>query len=221
VGARGPKRDLEAKQRILDAAVELISSRGPGRVGVNDIATAAGVGKQTIYRWWPSKTAVVIDALEQSFEADNPLPVTGTALDDLRLQMRRVAISFASPKGAMIRELVAESQRDRRLAQEFRSRFLAVRRDRARQVIERGMERGELRHDLHVEVVIDALYGPLWLRLLTGHLAVDEAAADAALALVWPAISTLPSATAPESTPDGGNDVLGEARGRVDRGQDR
>ena len=89
--ATGPKRDLDAERRILEATRTLISSRGPNCVSINDIAAEAGVGKQTIYRWWPSKAAVVIDALERIFETDSPFPDSGSAHSDLRTQLRRVA----------------------------------------------------------------------------------------------------------------------------------
>jgi AcrR family transcriptional regulator len=184
----GPKRDLAARQRILDATRALIAETGPNRVAVDDIAAAAAVGKQTIYRWWPSKTAVVIDALEEAFEADNPFPDTGSVREDVATQMRRVAAAFSSPTGAIIRQLVSDSQGDDAAAAEFRRRFFDQRRIRARATIERGIARRELRGDLPIETVIDALYAPLWLRLLVGHQPLDDAAVDELCDVVWPAI---------------------------------
>lgn len=202
MGATGPKRDLDAERRILDATRSLIASRGPNCVSVNDIAAEAGVGKQTIYRWWPSKSAVVIEALERIFETDNPFPDSGSARDDLRVQMRRVAATFASPTGSIIRELVADSQGDSVIATEFRQRFFEQRRLRARAVIEAGMHRGELRADLPVETVIDVLYAPLWLRMLTGHQPLNARAADGILDIVWPAIEApRPAARKPTRPP--------------------
>ena len=129
----GPHRDPEAHQRILDATRELICERGPNQVSINEIASAANVGKQTIYRWWPSKAAVVIDALEQMIQAQNPFPTTGSAYGDIQTQMRRVAQSLASPTGAIIRELVAESQGDPDVA-EARSSSLSRRTGEAQAV---------------------------------------------------------------------------------------
>ena len=84
-GRRGPHRDPEVHQRILDATLTLIGEQGPSRVTVDEIAAHAGVGKQTIYRWWPSKSALAIDALEAAFEASSPFPQTGTAYEDIQL----------------------------------------------------------------------------------------------------------------------------------------
>ncbi len=190
MATRGPKRDLDAEQRILTATGELIRSRGPNRVSINDIAAAANVGKQTIYRWWPSKHAVVVDALARSFEVENQFPDSGSTRDDLRTQMRRVAASFSSPTGSIIRELVAAGQGDPLVAESFRLRFFEERRARAKAAIERGIARGEVRKGITIEAVIDVLYGPLWLRLLIGHQPLTRAAVDELLDLVWPSIAT-------------------------------
>jgi AcrR family transcriptional regulator len=192
MGATGPKRDLDAERRILEATRSLIAARGPNQVSINDIAAEAGVGKQTIYRWWPSKSAVVIDALERIFETDSPFPDTGSVRDDLRSQMRRVAAAFASPTGSIIRQLVADSQGDHSIAAEFRTRFFDQRRVRARSAIATGIDRGEIRADIPLETVIDTLYAPLWLRMLTGHQPLTPKAADEILDLVWPAIASTP-----------------------------
>ncbi len=184
----GPKRDTDAEQRILDATRDLICERGPNRVSINEIAAAAGVGKQTIYRWWPTKTAVIIDALERTFQSESPFPDTGSTYDDLRIQMRRVAKTFASPTGAIIRELVADSQGDPDIAEKFRVRFFEERRTRAASVIQAGIDRGELRQDLDMDTVVDLLYAPLWLRMLIGHQPLSAAAADRILDHVWPTL---------------------------------
>jgi AcrR family transcriptional regulator len=189
----GPKRDLDAERRVLDATRDLICERGPNRVSINEIATAAGVGKQTIYRWWPSKTAVVIDALERMFESESPFPQTGSAYDDIRTQMRRVATVFASPTGSIIRELVADSQGDPDIAEQFRSRFFTERRIRAAAAIQAGIDNGELRNDLDIETVIDVLYAPLWLRMLIEHQPLSPSAADRILDHTWPNLTTRPS----------------------------
>src|SRR5262245_10799735 len=191
--ASGPKRDLDAQRRILDATRGLISSRGPNQVSINEIAAAAGVGKQTIYRWWHSKPAVVIDSLEDSFRAESPSPDSGSTYTDIRTQMRRVAGAFASPIGSIIRELVAQSQGDQDVAEEFRRRFFELRRERARHVIERGRDRGELRADIDVDNIIDVLYAPLWLRLLIGHGPLNRKAVDELLDAVWPSLTATPA----------------------------
>lgn len=185
----GPKRDPQARQAILDATRELICRRGPNKVSINEIAAVAGVGKQTIYRWWRTKSAVVVDALEQIFEDESPFPDTGSTRDDICTQMRSVAATFSSPTGAIIRELVAESQGDPVIAEAFRERFFDERRRRAAAAINAGIERGELRDDLDVDIAIDLLYAPLWLRMLIGHQPLSRRSVDQILDQVWPALT--------------------------------
>jgi AcrR family transcriptional regulator len=180
-------RDQAARRRVLSAARDLISALGPRAVTIDEIAAAAGVGKQTIYRWWPSKSAVVMDALIELTDPD-PVGMPDSARDAIRLQMRRVADMFASRQGQLIKELVADAQGDPELAEDFRNRFFAHRRARGAATIVKGIETGELRADINVEDTLDVLYGPLWLRLLVGHRPPSARAVDRLLALVWPGL---------------------------------
>lgn len=172
---------------MLDSARDLVCQLGPRAVTVDEIAAAAGVGKQTIYRWWPSKSSVIMDALIELTDPD-PTDLPDSTYEAVRLQMRRVAGMFASRNGELIRELVADSQGDPALAKDFRNRFFAHRRARGAATLEKGIATGELRPDLDIDDALDVLYGPLWLRLLVGHRPLSQAAADHVLALVWPGL---------------------------------
>ena len=180
---------------MLNSARDLVSERGPRAVTVDQIAAAAGVGKQTIYRWWPTKSAVVMDALIELTDPD-PADLPESTYEAVRLQMRRVAGMFASRNGELIRELVADSQGDPAVAKDFRDRFFAHRRARGAATLEKGIATGELRPDLDIDDALDVLYGPLWLRLLVGHRPLSQAAADHLLDLVWPGLNNGPVAPA-------------------------
>lgn len=180
-------RDEAARRRVLNSARDLVSKLGPRAVTVDQIAAAAGVGKQTIYRWWPSKSSVIMDALSELTDPD-PADLPASTYEALRVQMHRVARMFASRNGELIRELVADSQGDPALANEFRDRFFAHRRAKGAATLEKGIATGELRSDLDVDDALDVLYGPLWLRLLIRHRPVGRAAADRLLALAWPGL---------------------------------
>ncbi len=181
-------RDEAARGRVLDSARQLVHQLGPRAVTVDKIAAAAGVGKQTIYRWWPSKSAVIMDALIELTDPE-PAELPDSTYETVRLQMRRVASLFTSRNGELIRELVADSQGDPALAKDFRRRFFAHRRARGAATLKNGIATGELRPDLNIEDVLDVLYGPLWLRLLVGHRPLSRAATDRVLELVWPALA--------------------------------
>jgi AcrR family transcriptional regulator len=186
---RGRTRDEDAQRRILDAAFRLVGEQGPAQVRIDAIAQAAGVGKQTIYRWWPTKTAVVMDALVQQTMAETPFPDTGDARADLRTHLQSVVRVFRSPTGCVIRELVAEGQADPAVAEEFRSRFWQPRRDLSTACLRAGIARGQVRDDLPLETTLDAIYGVLWVRLLIGHRALDRRAVDQVLDVVWPGVA--------------------------------
>jgi AcrR family transcriptional regulator len=179
-------RDEAARRRVLDNARDLVCELGPHAVTVDEIATAAGVGKQTIYRWWPSKSAVIMDALIELTDPE-PAELPESTYEAIRLQMRRVADMFSSRNGELIRELVADAQGDPDLAEDFRRRFFAHRRARGAATLTRGVAVGELRSDLNIDDALDLLYAPLWLRLLVGHGPTRPPAADRLLALAWPA----------------------------------
>ncbi len=185
---RGRTRDADARQRVLDATYDLVG-RSDGTVSINEIVREAGVAKQTVYRWWPSKTAVVLDALVEGSMRDTPFPDSGDLRADFEAHLRSVVRLFASPTGALIRELVAQGQHDPRHAEEFRVRFWAPRRELSLSRLRSGVAAGEIRADLDLELALDTIYGPVWLRHLVGHLPIRQRDARQVIDTVWPGIA--------------------------------
>jgi AcrR family transcriptional regulator len=148
-------------------------------VTMEAIAERAGVSKATIYRWWPNRAAVVMDGFLSTVSSEVPFPHTGHAREDIRLHMRRLTDAFGGRIGRTVAALLAEGQADPELAEALRSRWLLVRRAEAREILELGIERGELREGLDPEVAVDVLYGPIYYRLLVGHAPLDDDFADA------------------------------------------
>jgi AcrR family transcriptional regulator len=186
--AMGRTRDELARRRVLNSTRDLIQALGPRAVTVQQIAAEAGVGRQTIYRWWPSKSAVIVDAL---VELTDPMPneLPDSTYEAIRVQMHRVVKMFSSRNGELIRELVADSQGDPAIAKEFRERFFDHRRAWGVATLDRGVMTGELRSDLDFDCALDSLYAPLWLRLLIGHAPITRSAADEILRLAWPGLA--------------------------------
>ena len=167
----GKPRDLE---KILQTAYELLERDGFKKVSVEAIAAHAGVSKVTIYRWWPNKAAVIMDAFLLMMVPVVPFPDTGSICENLRQQMLGLVNAYRGKIGQTFAALVAEGQSDLDLANAFRSRFLEVRREPIRGILKQGILRGELRPDIDIEVTIDILYGPINYRLLIGHAPLDE-----------------------------------------------
>ncbi len=180
-GARPPgrPRSERARRAILRAANELLEGEGFAAVTVEAIADRAGVSKATVYRWWPNKAAVIMDGFLSTVSSEVPFPHTGHAREDIRVHLRRLTEAFGGKMGRTVAALIAEGQADAELAEALRSRWLAVRRAEAREILEVGIERGELKGDLDPEVAVDVLYGPIYYRLLVAHAPLDEDFADA------------------------------------------
>lgn len=171
----GRPRSEETKKAILNASYELLLENGFNTVTVEGIAERAGVSKATIYKWWPNKAAVVLDGFFAATESMLQVPDTGSAKEDLFIQVDNLATFVTSPKGKVITELIAEGQFDANIAKEYRIRYFNPRRLISRQIIERGIQRGELKNDLDVELSIDLIFAPLFYRLLITGDTVDAA----------------------------------------------
>lgn len=194
---RGRTRDEDARGRILDAALSLVgTSTDPATI--NDIAAAAGVAKQTIYRWWPTRTAVILDALVAATMKATPFPTTSDIRSDFESHLRSVIRLFNSPTGSVIRELVGQFQSDAAAQEEFRQRFWEPRRALSRMHLARGVDVGLIRSDVDTEVVLDTLYGPLWSSLLIGHRALRISDAARIVEVVWAGVATTPAAQRPD-----------------------
>ena len=174
------RRNAAAERAILDAADELLAERGFAGTSIEAVAARAGVGKQTIYRWWPTRADLILDAYLERTERELPgPPAPGTATEQLRGLLRGlVTILGDTDSGRIVAGLVAQAQHDPAFASRFRDRFIARRRQILAAVLEHGQATGELRADLDLDVAIDAFYGPIIYRLLFAHAPLDRTFAD-------------------------------------------
>jgi AcrR family transcriptional regulator len=184
---RGRPRSEKARHAILEAAAELLLLRGLGAVSMDAVAERAGVSKATIYRWWPSKEMLALDALLEWAAASAPARDTGSLRGDLLSLVRPwVREITRQPFGRVIAALVTEAQSDPQFAEAYRTHFVEPRREAMRAAFARAAKRGEVPADLDVEVAVDLIYGPLYHRLLHGHAPLSgrfgEAVVDMALA---------------------------------------
>jgi AcrR family transcriptional regulator len=183
--APGRPRSEESKQSILNSTLKLLKQDvGFADLSIEAIAADANVGKTTVYRWWPTKAALVADAFSASADDELRFPDTGSVQDDMSLQMRRLIRVFRSQRGKVVAALLAGGQSDPELIEAFRERFLWPRRKNAYRALQRGIDRGELPPDIDLDLALDSLYGPIYMRFLIGHDKLDDSFADHLCALI-------------------------------------
>lgn len=173
----GRRRNEAAREAILDATFDLIYAGDNPEITIDAIAHAAGVGRQTIYRWWPSKGAVAAEAMARRARIVVPDRQTGSLRGDLEAFLADSFAALADDRyRAALRRLAAAAQGDEHVAAVLAS-FTAQRRAVLRDLLERGVADGALSPGADLAMLVDMAYGVLWYRILIGHAPLDEAAA--------------------------------------------
>jgi AcrR family transcriptional regulator len=160
-------RSEAARQAVLEAADDLLAERGFAGVTIEGIAQRAGVAKQTIYRWWPSKVDILLEAFTEDMAEHLFPPDHGEVGEDLRAHLHRLALFLTeSDPGAVLRALAGQAQHDPTLATRLREDYLSQQRERDRVPLQRAVDRGELPAGLDVDLAVDQLVGPIYYRVL-------------------------------------------------------
>jgi AcrR family transcriptional regulator len=175
---RGRPRSDTARRLVLEAAYALLEESGYAKLTMEGIAARAGVGKATLYRWWPSKGAVAMEAFMAAVAPRITFPHTHSALDDVKAQMRLLCAAYRGVTGRLLRELIGLGQGDPATLAAFCESYLIPRRAATMEVLRRGIANGELRPDVDLELLVDALYAPIFHRLLLQHQPLAEGFAD-------------------------------------------
>jgi AcrR family transcriptional regulator len=182
----GRKRNDAAREAILDAAMRLLARADGEPLTVDTLAREAGVGKQTIYRWWNSKGEVLLEAMTRHARVEVPAPDIGSLHEDLAGFLE---VTFrganTSPTAGLLRTLAAEAAGNPVVADLLRS-FTADRRAVLHEILARGRARGELAADADLDLIVDQVYGLLWYRLLLGHRSFEPGTAER---LTWSLIA--------------------------------
>ena len=180
----GRPREPRADRAILAAALELIAEFGVHDFRMDDVADRAGVGKGAIYRRYRSKDELVTAAVA-ALVSEIALPDSGSTRDDLLALMREAVELYSGSLAArLMPNLVGAMGQKPELAHTVRDAFLARRRAALRQVLERGIARGDLRADLDFELALDVLGGALFYRLLITGGPIDAQLAEGVAELI-------------------------------------
>ncbi|WP_290057539.1 TetR/AcrR family transcriptional regulator [Amycolatopsis solani] len=164
----GNRRDEAARLAVLHAADDLLVEHGFAGLTIEAIAREAGVAKQTIYRWWPSKVEILLDTLIDDATKQLPVPEKPTAAS-IRAYLRAFAgFVTGDPAGKVLLALLAQAQHDPATAASLQERYLGPRRAEERDLITRAIDAGEISPRLGADALLDALFGPIVYSALTG-----------------------------------------------------
>ena len=173
------RRRESSRLAILDAVLALCREEGYRRLSIEAIAARAGVGKGTIYRWWPSKGAVLLEALDREAAGWAAFPDTGDLVADMRTTIKDVVRFQANPNfGPPFAALIAEAQQDPAIGPLLLERFFRPRRAPIVERLRRAQEVGQLPETLDVEAVLEVIFGALFHRLLLRSGPLDAAYAS-------------------------------------------
>jgi AcrR family transcriptional regulator len=194
----GRPRSERARRAILGAAADLLLDEGTAHVSMDAVAERAGVSKATIYRWWPSKERLALDALLEWTATGGSARDTGSLRGDLLALVRPwVREIRRRPFGRVVAALVTAAQSDPAFAEDYRRHFVEQRRAPMREAFERSIARGEAPQDLDIEIAVDLIYGPIYHRLLHGHAPLTDRFAAGVIDLALAGILSPPPTAQP------------------------
>ncbi|MBB4858658.1 AcrR family transcriptional regulator [Novosphingobium chloroacetimidivorans] len=170
----GRPRSEETRRLILQSTLDLLRLETLSSITVEAIARQAGVSKATIYRWWNSKALIVVDAFVEHHIVRTPLRRDLCPREAIAQHMRDLVEQYSGFGGQLVGQIIAEGRSDETIAREFRSRFHYGRRAVVREVLEEWRLTGDIAPQTNTEMLMDLLYGPIYMRLMLGHAPLDE-----------------------------------------------
>lgn len=185
---RGPgrPRNPEVDRAILRAALDLLAEESYDALSMEAVAARAGCGKAAIYRRWPSKSALVVDAVAACKEKAIQLPDTGSTREDLRLHVQNMVRHLrTSDTGRIMPALLAELARNPEFAASFRQGLVQPRRALVLEMLRRGVARGELRPDVDLDIVADAMAAVFHYRMFFTGQEIDDDMPERVVDLLW------------------------------------
>lgn len=171
---KGRPRSEKSRKAILNATNKLLLQTSVQELSIEAIAKKAKVGKTTIYRWWPNKTAVVMDALANQPGMQTPLPTASSHKEAILMQMDKLIRLVDSNNGQTIAQLFSEAQASEVSLNIFKDNLLEPLMDAIRYSIEEGQKNGEFRDDIDPSLAIDMLCGPIFFRLMAHPADLEE-----------------------------------------------
>jgi len=165
---RPPSEMAASHGAIMDAVYALLQKKSVRDLTMEEVAKRAGVGKPTLYKWWPTKATLVLAMLCERMAPNLEEPTGLTAEESLRFRVRRLIGAFNGPFGKIVAGLIAEGQSDPAIREAFFDRWVSPRRTATIADLERAKDAGELRSDTDPDLLNDAIFGAIYYRFLLG-----------------------------------------------------
>ncbi|MNO80046.1 division inhibitor protein [compost metagenome] len=181
----GRPRSEATRRQILSATIGLLQDKSIQGISIEAIAREAGVSKATIYRWWDSKALVVIDAFMENHLVKTTIPRDLKPREALAYHFESLVEQYSGWPGRLVAQIIAEGQSDPSILRAFRERFHYGRRAVVREVLEEWKVSEEIPADTNIEILMDVIYGAVYMRLMLGHAPLDEAFAESHIAYVY------------------------------------
>lgn len=191
----GRPRSEATRRQILEAAITLLQDKSIQAISIEAIAREAGVSKATIYRWWDSKASVVIDAFIENHLVKTPFPRGVSPREAITHHFRSLVEQYSGWPGRLVAQLIAEGQSDPAILRTFRERFHYGRRAVVKEMIEEWRLSGDIPADTNIEILMDLIYGPVYMRLMIGHAPLDDAFAASHIAYVCQLLGSMSGPT--------------------------
>jgi AcrR family transcriptional regulator len=170
-----PKSDTAvAHDKILDVVFTLLKTRSIRKLTIDEVCRRAGVSKPTIYKWWPTKAAMVMEMFEQRMVRRIPDIETCTAEQLIRVAVPRLIQLFNEVFGKVAAEMIAEGQSDAAVLREFRERYMLKRRAISVKMFKEASKSGEFKCSVDPELLSDLIFGPIYYRLLVKHQPLNQ-----------------------------------------------
>jgi len=186
----GRPRSTAARQAVLAAAYDIVMTQGVGRLTIERVAQATGVGKPTIYRSWANAQELAMAAFIAQPDDEFSVPANrGSERTRLVAHLRRVIDAFATPRGRQITLTMAAAEQESELAKAFRNQVILKSREVGRTLLESAIECGAVSKRVDLEVALDMVYGPLFFRLLAGHQPLESNLAEVIVSTVFDGIA--------------------------------
>ena len=163
---RPPSEMAASHAVIMDAVYALLQVKSVRDLTMEAVAKRAGVGKSTLYKWWPTKATLVLAMLCERMAPKLEKPAVLTAEESLRFRARSLIKAFNGPLGGIVAGLIAEGQSEPAVLQEFFDRWISPRRNATITDLQRGKDAGELRSETEPELLNDAIFGAIYYRML-------------------------------------------------------